>query len=64
VLRKIFWPRREEVTGKWKKLYSEYLHDLYSSPNIIQESKSRRMRRAGCVIYQEEDKYQFLVGET
>jgi hypothetical protein len=43
VLRKIFGPKRDEVTGKWRKLHSEELHILYS-PNIIRQIKSRRMR--------------------
>jgi len=47
-LTKIFGPRRE-VTGGWRKLYSEGLHNLYSSPNIICVTKSRRMRWAGHV---------------
>jgi hypothetical protein len=43
-LRRIFGPKRDEVTGKWRKLRTEKLHDLYSSPNIIRGIKSRRMR--------------------
>jgi len=49
VLRRIFWPKRDEATGKWRKLHNEELNDLYSSPNIIQVIKSRRMRLAGHV---------------
>jgi hypothetical protein len=49
VLRKIFRPRRDEVTGDWMKLHNEELHNLYSSPNIIRMIKSRRMRWAGHV---------------
>jgi hypothetical protein len=41
VLRRIFGPRRDKVTGGWRKLYSEELHDLYSSPSIIRIIKSR-----------------------
>jgi hypothetical protein len=41
VLRRIFRPKRDEVTGEWRKLYSEELHILYSSPNIIRQIKSR-----------------------
>jgi hypothetical protein len=48
VLRRIFGPKRE-VTGDWRKLHNEELHDLYSSPNIIRMMKSRRMRWAGNV---------------
>jgi hypothetical protein len=44
VLRKIFGPKREEVTGKWRRLYNEKLNDLYSSPSIVRVIKSRRKR--------------------
>ena len=43
VLRRIFGPKRDEVTGKWTKLHNEELNDLYSSPNITRVIKSRRM---------------------
>jgi hypothetical protein len=46
VLRRIFRPKREEVTGDWRKLQNEDLHNLYSSPNIIRMIKSRNMRWA------------------
>ena len=46
VLRRIFAPRRDEVTGEWRKLRIEELSDMYSSPNIVRVIKSRRMRRA------------------
>jgi hypothetical protein len=49
VLRRIFGPRRNEVTGEWRKLHNEELHDLYSSTSIIRIMKSRRMRWAGHV---------------
>jgi hypothetical protein len=49
VLRRIFGPKRDEVTGGWRKLHDEELHNLYSSPNIIIMIKSRRMRWAGHV---------------
>jgi hypothetical protein len=42
VLRRIFGPRRDELTGDWRKLHNEELHDLYSSPSIIGIIKSRR----------------------
>jgi len=43
-LRKIFGPKRDEVTGKWRKLHNKELNDLYFSPNIVRVIKSRRMR--------------------
>ena len=49
VLRRLLGPRRDEVTGEWRKLHKEELNDLCSSPDIIQVIKSRRMRWAGHV---------------
>jgi hypothetical protein len=49
VLRRIFAPKRDEVTGEWRKLHSGELHNLYSSPDIIRQIKSKRMRWAGHV---------------
>jgi hypothetical protein len=49
VLRGIFGPKGDEVTGEWRKLHSEQLHKLYSSPDIIRQIKLRRMRWAGHV---------------
>jgi hypothetical protein len=49
MLRRIFGPRRDEVTGEWRKLHNEELHDLYSSSSIIRIMKSRRTRWAGHV---------------
>jgi hypothetical protein len=46
VLRRKFGPKRDEVTGEWKKLHHEESNDLYCSPNFIRLIKSRRMRRA------------------
>jgi hypothetical protein len=46
VLRRIFGPRRDEVTGEWRKLHNEELRDLYSSPRLIRIIKSRSMRLA------------------
>jgi hypothetical protein len=46
VLRRIFGPKRDEVTGEWRKLHNEELRDLYSSPSIIRIMKTRRMRWA------------------
>jgi hypothetical protein len=44
VLRRIFGPKRDEVTGGWRKLHNEELHGLYSTPSIIRVIKARRMR--------------------
>jgi hypothetical protein len=49
VVRRIFGPKRDEVTGRWRKLHNEKLHDLYSSPSIIRIMKARRMRWTGHV---------------
>jgi hypothetical protein len=49
VLRRIFGPKRDEVTGGWRKLNNKELHNLYSSPSIIRMIKSRRMIWAGYV---------------
>jgi hypothetical protein len=49
VLRRIFGPKRDEVTGEWRKLHNEELRDLYSSPSTIRIIKSRRMRLTGHV---------------
>jgi hypothetical protein len=46
VLRRVFGQKRDEVTGEWRELHNEELHDLYSSPSIIRIIKSRRMRWA------------------
>jgi hypothetical protein len=64
VLRRIFGPRRAEVTGEWRKLHNEELRDLYSSPSIIRIIKSRRMRWAGTVARMGEKRnaYRLLVG--
>jgi hypothetical protein len=66
VLRKIFGPKRDEVTGEWRKLYNEELRGLYSSPGIIRIIKSRRMRRAGHVARMGEKRnaYMLLVGNA
>jgi hypothetical protein len=65
VLRRIFGPKRDEVTGKWRKLHNEQLHNLYSSPNIIRMIKSRRMRWAGHVarMGEKRNSYRILVGK-
>jgi hypothetical protein len=49
VLRRVFWPKRDEVTGEWRKLHNKELNVLYSLPNIVRVVKSRRMRWAGHV---------------
>jgi hypothetical protein len=65
VLRRIFGPKRDEVTGEWRKLHNEELHNLYSSPDVIKQVKSRRMRWAGHVARMGEDRkvYKVLVGK-
>jgi len=47
--RRIFWPRRDEVTGEWKRLHNEERNVLYSTPNVVRVIKSRRMRWVGHV---------------
>jgi hypothetical protein len=66
VLRRISGPRRDEVTGGWMKSHYEELHILYSSPNIIRQIKSRRMRWAGYVAHMGEERnvYRVLMGKT
>ena len=49
VLGRVFGPKRNEVTGEWRKLHNEELRDLYSLPNIVRVAKARRMRWAGHV---------------
>jgi hypothetical protein len=63
VLRRIFEPRRDEVTGEWRRLHNEELNSLYSSPNIVRVIKSRRMRWAGHVAHMGEERgaYRVLV---
>ena len=65
VLRRIFGPRRDEVTGEWRRLHNEELNDLYSSPNIVRVIKSRRMRWAGHVAHMGEERgvHRILVGK-
>jgi hypothetical protein len=63
VLRRIFGPKRDEVTGSWRKLHNEELHNLYSSPSIIRMINSRRMRWSGYVARMREKRnaYRILV---
>jgi hypothetical protein len=56
VLRRVFGPKRDEVTGEWRKLHKEELNDLYSLPNIVRVVKSRRMRWTGHVVRMGEDR--------
>ena len=56
VLRRIFGPRKDEVTGEWRRSHNEELNDLYSSPNILRVIKSRRMRWAGHVARMGEER--------
>ena len=56
VLRRIFGPRKDEVTGEWRRLHNEELNDLYSSPNIVRVIKSRRMRWVGHVARMGEER--------
>jgi hypothetical protein len=66
VLRKIFGPRRDEVTGERRKLHNEELHNLYSSPNTIRMIKSRRMRWARHLarMLETRNAYRILVGKA
>ena len=65
VLRRIFGPKEDKVTGKWRKPHNEELNDLYCSPNIVRVIKSRRMRWAGHVARMGEGRgvYRVLVGK-
>ena len=60
-----FGPKREEATGEWRKLYTNELNDLFSSPNIVRLIKLKRMRLAGHVACTGErrDVYRVLVGK-
>ena len=65
VLSRIFGPRRDEVTGEWRRLHNEELNDLYCSPNIVRVIKSRRMGWAGNVARMGEERgmYRVWVGK-
>jgi hypothetical protein len=64
-LRRIFGPKRDEVTGGWRKLHNEGLHNFYSSPSIITTIKSRKMRWTGHVLRNggRRNAYKILVGK-
>jgi hypothetical protein len=66
VLRRIFGPKRDEVTGEWRRLHNEELYDLYCSPNVIRVVKSKRMRWAVYVVSLEDRRgvYSVFGGET
>ena len=55
-LRRIFGPRRDEVTGEWRRLHNKELNDLYSSPTIVRVIKLKRMRWAGHVAHMGEER--------
>jgi len=64
-MRRVFGPKRDDVTGEWRKLHNEELNDLYCSPNIVRVIKSRRMRWSGHVARMGERRgvYRVLVGK-
>jgi hypothetical protein len=61
VLWRLFGPKRDEVTGEWRKLHNEELNDLYVLPNIVWVVKSRRMRWVGHVARMGEDRGVYMV---
>ena len=65
MLGRIFGPKRDEVTGEWRKLHSEELNGLYCSPNIVRVIKLRRMRWVGHVVHMRESRgaHRVLVGK-
>ena len=65
VLRRVFGPKRDEVTGEWRKLHKEELRDIFTLPNIVRVIKSRRMRWAGHVARMGEGRgvHRVLVGK-
>jgi hypothetical protein len=66
VLRRIFGAKRNDVTGEWRKLHNEELHDLYSSPSVIRIIKARRLRWAGHVprMGEKRNAYRLLLGKS
>jgi hypothetical protein len=65
VVRRIFGPKRDEAKGEWRKLHTEELNDLFSSPNIVRAVKLKRTRLAGHVacVGESRDVYRALVGK-
>jgi hypothetical protein len=65
ILRRIFGPKRDKVTGEWRNLHSEELQNLYSSPDIIRQIKLRKVRWTGHVarVREERKVYRVLVGK-
>jgi hypothetical protein len=65
VLRRVFGPKRDEVTGEWRMLHNDELNDLYSLLNIVRVVKSRRMRWVGHVARMGEERFvhRVLVGK-
>ena len=61
MLRRIFGPKRDDVTREWRKLHNEKLNDLYVSPNIVRVIKSRRMKWAGHVARMRDGRYVYRV---
>jgi hypothetical protein len=64
VLRRIFGPQKDEVTGEWRKLHNEELNELYFSPNMARVIKSIRIKLAGHVARMEKSVYRILVGNS
>jgi len=65
VLRRLFRPKRDDVTSEWRKLHNEKLNDLYSLPNIVWVLKSRKVRSTGHVAHKVESRgvHRVLVGK-
>jgi hypothetical protein len=61
ILRRIFGPKRDEVTGGWRKLHNEKLHNFYSSPSITGMFKSRKMKQAGNVARMEAKSHAYRI---